>query len=143
MNINLLPGISSSSSALAAERTRLQIIAQNIANANVTEGPDGQPYRRQQVVFERVLQGEMGAGPFGATSLVKVGRIQDDPRALRRVYNPGHKNADANGMVALPNVNIHEEMADLIASSRTYEANLAAIRNARNMTQQTLSIGKR
>jgi flagellar basal-body rod protein FlgC len=74
---------------------------------------------------------------------VQIARIEKDDRAPRMVPMPGHPDADANGMVALPNVNIHEEMADMIVSSRAYEANLAVVRNARTMALQTLNLGKR
>ncbi len=139
--IPTLTGIDSSSSALAAERVRMEVITQNIANANTTRGFDGKPYQRQQVVFEQVLQGVQGSttGP----QKVEIARIEKDQRPPRLVFNPGHPEADADGMVELPNINIHEEMADLIAASRAFEANLAVVKNARAMALQTLSIGKR
>ena len=139
--IQTLTGIDSSSSALAAERVRMEVITQNIANANTTRGIDGKPYQRQQVVFEQVLQGVQS----GATNpqKVEIARIEKDVRPPRLVFNPGHPDADADGMVSVPNINIHEEMADLIAASRAFEANLAVVKNARAMALQTLSIGKR
>ena len=141
--IEFIPGSSTSAAALNAERVRLEIIAQNIANANTTRGPNGLPYQRQEVVFETVLgQQQSGSGVNAQPLAVRIARIQADPQPPRLVYNPGHPDANAQGMVALPNINIHAEMADLIASSRTYEANLAAIKTARTMADQTLSIGK-
>jgi flagellar basal-body rod protein FlgC len=74
---------------------------------------------------------------------VQIARVQKDSRPPRMIYNPGHPDANAQGMVAMPNINIHEEMVDMIASSRSYEANLAVIKNARTMAMQALSIGKR
>lgn len=142
--IQILSGIQSAASALTAERTRLDVIAENIANAQTTRGPDGRPYQRRVVVFETVLQ--QATDRFGtahAPSAVRVARIQADPRPPLLVYRPGHPDADAQGMVALPNINVHEEMADLIAASRAFEANLAVVRNARAMALQTLAIGKR
>lgn len=142
--IQTLTGIDSSSSALAAERVRMEVITQNIANANTTRGLDGKPYQRQVVVFEQALQNAEGSlGGPGNPQKVEVARIDKDSRPPRIVYNPGHPDADADGMVALPNINIHEEMADLIASSRAFEANLAVVKNARTMALQTLAIGKR
>jgi flagellar basal-body rod protein FlgC len=142
--INLFSGIDSTASALSAERIRLDVVAQNIANANTTRGLNGRPYQRQQVVFETVLANQQNAGADGAgPQSVRVARIQADPRPPRLVYNPGHPDADPEGMVALPDINIHEEMVDLIAASRTYEANLAVVKSARSMAMQTLSIGKR
>jgi flagellar basal-body rod protein FlgC len=143
--INILSGINSSSAALNAERIRLEIIAQNIANANTTRGVDGLPYQRQQVVFESVLSLKQGlASPAGTEpQTVQVARIQKDNRPPRLVYNPGHPDADAQGMVAAPDINVYEEMADLLTATRAYEANLAVVKNARAMAQQTLNIGKR
>ena len=143
--IQTLTGIDSTSSALEAERVRMEVITQNIANANTTRGLDGKPYQRQIVVFEQALNNAQGAynGPGGGPQKVEVARIDKDNRPPRIVFNPGHPDADADGMVVLPNVNIHEEMADLIAASRAFEANLAVVKNARAMAMQTLQIGKR
>ena len=138
--IQLLSGIHSTSSALQAERVRMEVISQNVANANTTRAADGKPYAREQVVFETVL-GRQQAGAAGQG--VQVTRIEKDARPPRLVFNPGHPEANGDGMVAMPNINIHEEMADLIASSRAFEANLAVVKNARTLALQTLSIGKR
>lgn len=135
--INFLPGINATTAALSAERTRMDIIAENIANANTTRGVDGKPYERQQVVFETILNEAQ------QPEAVRVSRIEKDTRPPQVIYSPGHPDADGNGMVTLSNVNVHEEMADLIASSRSFEANLAVIKNARAMALQTLSIGRR
>jgi len=142
--INVLNGINATSSALEAERIRMEVISQNIANAEVTRGPDGGPYQRQQVVFETILNQQTGAriGGVGEAG-VQVARIEKDQRAPRLVFNPSHRDANAEGMVAMPDINIHEEMADLITASRAFEANLAVVRNARTMALQTLAIGKR
>lgn len=139
--INALNGINSTASALSAERIRMDVISENIANANTTRGLDGKPYQRQQVIFEKVLQ--QAQDPMGSPVAVSVARIEKDNRPARLIYNPGHPDANADGMVAFPDINIHEEMADLIVASRAYEANLAVVKNARAMALQTLSIGKR
>jgi flagellar basal-body rod protein FlgC len=139
--ISLLPGINSTSAALDAERTRMDVISQNIANINTTKGPDGKPYQRQQVVFESVLQAQQQGGTPGAQQ-VQIARVQKDTRPARMVYMPGHPDADTHGMVAVPDINIHEEMVDMIAASRTYEANLAVAKNAHAMAMAALSIGK-
>jgi flagellar basal-body rod protein FlgC len=141
--INFITGIESTSAALQAERVRMAVASENIANANTTRGLDGKPYQRQSVVFESVLANEQfGLGGADAQK-VQISRIEKDPSAPRMVYNPGHPDADPqSGMVAMPNVNIHEEMADMIVASRAYEANLAVVRNARVMAMQTLQIGK-
>ena len=142
--INILAGINATSSALSAERIRMEVISQNIANANTNHDVDGNPYQRQQVVFEKILDQQQGLDGSGAgQGRVRVARIEKDHRPANLVFNPGHPDADANGMVATPNINIHEEMADMIVSSRAFEANLAVVRNARSMALQTLAIGKR
>src|SRR5437773_575939 len=125
--INLLTGISSTSAALNAERIRMEVTAQNIANANTVRALNGKPYQRQQVVFEKVLRQQQGlsASAGAQPQTVHVARIEQDQRPPRLIPMPGHKDADANGMVAVPDINIHEEMADYITASRTFEANLA------------------
>ena len=138
--IDLLSGIQSTAAALDAERTRLDVISENIANANTTHGPDGRPYQRQVVVFETALQQAMNGG--AATPTLRVAGIEKDPRPFETVYDPGNPDADAHGMVAMPNVNIHEEMADMISAERAFEANLAVVKNARAMALQVLAIGK-
>jgi flagellar basal-body rod protein FlgC len=139
--VDILSGISSTSAALNAERTRMDVISENIANAQTTHGTDGKPYQRKVVVFETVLQKALDGK--GQVPTLSVARIQKDTRPALMVHQPGNPDADANGMVAMPNINIHEEMADLIAASRTFEANLSVIRNARSMAMQTLAIGKK
>jgi flagellar basal-body rod protein FlgC len=141
--IQLLSGISSSASALDAERVRMDVISENIANVNTTKGLDGKPYQRQQVVFESVLNAQQAAEGNGAVpQTLEIARIAKDSRPPRMVYNPSHPDANKDGMVAMPNINIHEEMVDMIASSRSYEANLAVVKNAHAMAMQDLSIGK-
>lgn len=141
--INILSGIDSTSSALNAERIRMEVVSQNIANVNTTRGIDGKPYQRQQVVFESVLRARQGSIGSPAAQTVQVARIGPDNRAPKMIYNPGNPEANEQGMVAMPDINIHEEMVDMISSSRSFEANLAVIKNARAMAMQTLSIGKR
>ena len=140
--VNFIPSISSSSAALDAERARLEVISQNIANSNTTRGVDGKAYQRQQVVFESVLQRAQADGSTQAVTVPQLAKIQKDSRPGRSIYDPGHPDADANGMVNLPNVNLYEEMADMIVASRTYDANLAVVKNGRAMAMQALSIGK-
>ncbi len=137
----LIQGVETTSAALAAQRTRMEVVSQNIANANTTKGPDGKPYQRRQVSFESVLKQVTTLG--GATSespTVRISSISTDTSEPRQVYLPGHPDADTSGMVAFPNINIHEEMVDLLSASRAYEANLAVMKNAREMATQTISI---
>jgi flagellar basal-body rod protein FlgC len=141
--IDLLPGINSTSAALNAERIRMDVVSENIANVNTTRGLDGKPYQRQQVVFESVLQAQQNSDALGsAPQTVQIARIEKDPRPPIMVYNPSHPDANAQGMVAMPDISVSEEMVDMIAASRAFEANLAVVKNARAMAMQTLSIGK-
>lgn len=138
--IHVLSSIENTAAALNAERTRMDVISENIANAHTTRGVDGKPYQRKVVVFETALQQAMN----GTQVPTLIGaRVQKDERPAQMHYQPGHPDADANGMVAMPNINVHEEMADLIAASRAFEANLAVVKNAKALALQTLSIGKR
>ena len=142
LNINIMPGAASAASALQAEKVRMEVISQNIANANTTSTPEGGPYRRQVVRFETIMANQVD--PNSAVQEVRVAGIENDPRPPRLIFQPGHPDADQKtGMVKYPNVSVHEEMADLIASSRTIEANLVVIRTARQMALQTLAIGKK
>ena len=141
--IQILTGIQNTAAALDAEQTRLDVISQNIANAHTTHDVDGKPYQRQVVVFETALQHAHERRRASAICRpLQVANIENDTRPPLQVYDPGNPDADAHGMVAMPNVNIHEEMADLISASRTFEANLAVVKNARAMAMQTLSIGR-
>ena len=138
--IDILSGIQSTAAALNAESTRLNVISENIANANTTRGADGKPYQRQVVVFETALQQAMNGG--AAVPTLRVAGIEKDQRPFETIYEPGNPDADAHGVVAMPNVNIHEEMADMISAERAFEANLAVVKNARMMAMQVLAIGK-
>ena len=141
--INILSGIDATSAALNAERIRMDVVSENIANANTTRGLDGKAYERQQVVFESVLRAQQSAETPGLSpQSIQVARVEKDHRPPRMIHNPTHPDANADGMVAMPDINIHEEMVDMIAASRAFEANLAVIKNARSMAMQALAIGK-
>jgi flagellar basal-body rod protein FlgC len=134
--MNFITGIQATSSALSAEKIRMDLVAQNVANANVTRDINGKAYQRKVVTFETLL------GNDGTSQGVKIGRILNDSRPGEKVFNPQHPDADKDGMVTMPNVNPAIEMVDLISASRAYEANLAVARNARTMATKALSIGK-
>ncbi|MCF7707892.1 MAG: flagellar basal body rod protein FlgC [Verrucomicrobia bacterium] len=141
--MSVLNGIESSASALNAERVRLDIIAQNIANANSTSGPDGRPYQRREVMFQTILNEKSGLPGMNAPmQSVEVSGIVTDPTPPRDVYMPGHPDADAQGMVKFPNINVHTEMADMLTASRAYEANLSVIKNAESMAREAMTIGR-
>jgi flagellar basal-body rod protein FlgC len=137
----MIPGIDASGSALTAERTRLDVIAGNLANAQNTSDASGQVYRRKMVIFESKLNDALGADGTAAPQ-VSVARVVDDPSPLPKVYMPGHPNADAQGMVQMPNVNPLDEMVDMITSSRSYQANLQVIQTGRSMFEQSLKIAE-
>lgn len=157
--MNLFAAFEISGSGLTAERLRMDTIANNIANANTTRTAFGGPYRRQEVVFsprqnvqpffllpseglDKVsksgddnLESQIGEG-------VKVDAVVSDNSPPKLVYDPGNPDADAKGYVAMPNVNVVNEMVDLISASRAYEANVNAINSAKSMHASALSIGK-
>ena len=139
-----MPGIDSTSSALQAEKLRMDIIGQNIANAHTTRGPDGKPYQRQTVQFEsKILElGRDQNGKMQTAQGVNIRNILTDETPGNLVYNPGHPDADEKGHVRLPNVNLTHEMVDLISASRSYEANLQVVRTSKQMAQQAMKIGK-
>lgn len=131
-----------SASALSAQRTRLNVIAENLANADTTRTPEGGPYRRRQVIFEAqdpifddLLGAEIGRG-------VQVAAIVESPIPLRRVYQPGHPDADQEGYIQLPNIKPVIEMIDLIAATRAYEANVTAIQALKSMLNKALDLGR-
>ncbi len=136
-----------SSSALKAERVRMNLISGNLANANSTKTPEGGPYRRKDPVFSALpLSGRFAErlGRFGLQGPQRVGVVQvvEDPNPPRVQYDPTHPDADGDGYVALPNVNVVEEMADMISATRAYEANITAVQAAKNMAMKTLELGK-
>ena len=124
-----------SASGLTAERLRLDVIAGNLANANSTSGPDGQPFSKRMVVLQAAPP---GAG--GVAEGVRVSGIVTDPSPPRRAYDPSHPAADADGYVSLPNVNPVGEMVDMISASRAYEANVTALKAAKDMALKTLDL---
>ena len=139
--MNLISGIDITASALAAQKTRLDIVAQNIANAQTTRTASGGPYQRQVVSFETELIRSQGSAG-GALQSVRVAQVSTDRSPGQQVYNPQHPDADRDGLVTMPNVNLSYEMVDLITASRAYEANLSVVKNARQMAMKTLDIGK-
>jgi flagellar basal-body rod protein FlgC len=136
-----------SASALSAERTRMNLISSNLANASTTRTPEGGPYKRKDAVFSAApLETAFGRTLDGATGQqirqVQVSRIVEDQNPPRIQYDPSHPDADAQGYVALPNVNVIEEMTDMLTASRAYEANVTAVQAAKSMALKTLEISK-
>ncbi len=137
--MNLIPGIEVTSGALSAQKMRLDIVAQNIANAQTTRTAEGGAYKRQIVSFETELVKRAGDTSL---STVRIGSVTNDRTPGQQVYNPQHPDAGGDGMVTMPNVNLAYEMVDLITASRAYEANLSVVKNARTMAMKTFEIGK-
>lgn len=130
-------------SALRAERLRVDLASANLANANATRTAEGGPYRRRDPVLKAIpLPREFGAELDRALRMVEVRRVVIDPRPPRQVFNPSHPDADEQGIVRLPNVQIVEETVNLMNASRTYEANIAAIRVGREMAERALRLGR-
>jgi len=140
--MGLFDALTVSGSGLSAERLRMDVTAENLANAQSTRGADGQPYRRKEVVlqatggFDAALAGAMdrSGGPRG----VQVAAIVEDQNPGKRVYDPGHPDADGEGYVTMPNVDAVTEMVDLISASRSYEANVTAMQTTKTMYSKML-----
>lgn len=140
--------INISASGLTAERLRMDLISENIANANTTRTPSGTPYRRKVAVFraqevstfEQMLNSAKGLQTLGQG--VEVAGITEDLSPFKKEYNPDHPDADAEGYVSLPNVEIVNEMINLISASRAYEANITSVNTTKAMAMKALEIGK-
>lgn len=155
--MGLFDAINIAGSGLSAERLRMDVTAENLANAQTTRGADGQPYRRKAVVLQQAAGGfggalsvAMGRPAFGPSAVsaaatdrpggVQVAGIVEDGDDVRLVYDPGHPDADARGYVRMPNVNPVTEMVDLISASRAYEANVTAMQTAKTMFSKALEL---
>ncbi len=136
-------------SALTAQRLRMDTISQNIANANTTRTEDGTPYRRRLVIFEE----KAPSAPFSEYlskaskdryigSGVRVAKIVEDSTPLKKIYDPGNPDADAEGYVQMPNVDIVTEMVNMISATRAYEANVTSINTTKSIAMKALEIGK-
>ena len=144
--MNFLDSLSISSSGMSAQRLRMNLISSNMANVNTTRTETGEPYKRKDAVFETTQTGgfqevlEQRLGDAGGG--VKVARIVEDNKPFVEKYDPGHPDADANGYIRLPNVNIVEEMVNMISASRSFEANATAVRATKDMAGIALEIGR-
>lgn len=125
-----------SGSAMAAQSQRMNVTASNLANADSVAGPDGQPYQAKQVVFEQQMQHQSGVGG------VQVREVVNDNSPPRLEYNPGHPLANAEGYVAKPNVEPVHEMVNMIAASRSYQANVEVMNTNKQLMLQTLNLGE-
>lgn len=133
-----------SASGLSAERLRMDTITSNMVNAQTTRGEDGKPYVRKIAVFQENLDKALGNDKKLGEDLlgVKAVKIEEDKSPLRTVYNPSHPDANEEGYVTMPNVNFLNEMADMIAATRSYEANVDALNAMKGMYSKALEIGR-
>ena len=145
--MNFFDSMRTSASGLTAQRLRMNLVSNNLANANTTRTEQGVPYQRQEPVFSaipvknafgEILKGELGAN----LSDVNVTEIINDQRKPLLKYDPMHPDADQQGFVSMPNVNVMEEMVNMMTASRSYEANVTAISTSKNMVQKALEIGR-
>lgn len=150
--MNVFTAMRIGASGLAAQRLRMNVIASNLANAHSTRTLEGGPYRRKDVFFLAVPAEAPAAAGVRPASFqetlarelrgVRVAHVVEDRRPPRRVYDPGHPDADRQGYVLLPNINVIEEMVNLMAAARGYEAGVTAMTAARNMALKALEIGR-
>jgi flagellar basal-body rod protein FlgC len=146
--MSMFGGLEISASGLTAQRLRMDVTAENLANANTTKGADGQPYRRKEVVLREIPQTGFGATLSSAMTTggaqraggVEVAQIAQDKTPGKLVYDPGNPGANAQGYVQMPNVDTVTEMVDLIDSSRAYEANVTAMQASKQMFAKTLDL---
>ena len=123
-------------SAMQAQSQRMNVTASNLANADSIAGPDGEPYRAKQVVFESLAQNARGIGG------VRVREVIDDPAPMRKEYQPANPLADEQGYITLPNVEPVHEMVNMISASRSYQANVEVINTSKQLMMKTLTIGE-
>jgi len=132
-----------SGSAVSAQSQRLNVVASNLANADTVAGPDGSAYKARQVVFQTVLMGQGLSGASADTSTgVRVSTVTESDAPGRRVHDPKHPSADAEGYVTYSNVSAVEEMVNMISASRSYQNNVDVMNTARSLLLKTLQIGQ-
>ncbi|MEB3298631.1 MAG: flagellar basal body rod protein FlgC [Candidatus Sericytochromatia bacterium] len=132
--MSLMNVFNTGESALAANRMWLEVIAGNLANAQTTRTEEGGPYRRKVPLFSEVLEAEMQG--------VRVSAIEQDRSPFQKVYKPGHPDADKDGFVNMPNVNVVTEMVDMIGVQRSYDANVTVMQAIKSMTNKAMDIGR-
>jgi len=132
-----------SASALKAQTTRLDTISSNLANVDTTSTPEGGPYKKKSVYFQSKpisFREQLDSNVKGSVQGVEVKRILEDQDPPRKVFNPSHPDADKDGYVALPNISVLKEMVDMMSATRSYEANVTAIKSEKRMIQKALEI---
>ncbi len=145
--MDFLSSLNISGSGLTAQKLRMDVISQNIANAEVTRTEDGTPYRRKMVVLSSINGGSSFRDALNKATKVKTSGVQvqsvvEDQAPLVPVYNPSHPDANEEGYIMLPNVNTAQEMIDMLSASRAYEANVTAFNATKSMVMKALEIGR-
>lgn len=147
--MNFFSAMDVSASGLTAERVRMDVISQNIANVNTTRTIQGGPYKRKLVTFKEIQPNysfkdifDKVKGAFSGSGVEVTGIIEDNTTPFRDVYDPGNPDANKDGYLQMPNINIVSEMVDMISATRAYEANVTAFNAAKSMLQKSLEIGK-
>jgi flagellar basal-body rod protein FlgC len=143
--MSLFSVLSVSASGMAAQRTRAELLVENIANSETTRTAEGGPYRRKDAVFSSApvtstFGSELDAQLHGAPMGVRIAAITVDTREPEQRYMPGHPDADAEGYVKMPRLNAAEDMVDLMSASRSYQANVSAIAAAKDMIQRSIDL---
>lgn len=138
--MSMLNILNISGSAVSAQSQRLNVVASNLANADTVAGPDGQAYKARQVTFQTQLMGAQNSDPTAAG--VRVSQISEDQTAGRRIHDPKHPSADADGYVTYSNVNPVEEMVNMISASRSYQSNIEVMNTAKSLLMKTLQLGQ-
>ena len=139
MTMSMFQVFNVTGSAISAQSQRLNVVASNLANADTVAGPDGTAYKARQVTFQSELMGQMGDA---ASTGVKVSNISEDQTPGRRVHDPKHPSADADGYVTYSNVNPVEEMVNMISASRSYQNNIEVMNTAKSLLLKTLQMGQ-
>lgn len=131
-----------SASGMEAQRLRLNTISSNLANANTTRGLNGEPYRRRDVVFEADHSFKRVLNNAGYSIPVRVKGVVEDQSPFKTIYKPGHPDADNNGYLKLPNINVVEEMVNMISAMRAYDASISSFKTSRDMMNKALQMGR-
>ncbi len=145
--MDLITALKISSSGMSAQRTWMNVLAENLANVNTTRTQEGGPYRRKTVIFEAVpyesnFDDLLASFSDDSLSEVEVTDIVNDGRPFKEVFDPAHPDADEKGIVRYPNISIVEEMVNMLTATRSYEANASVIKSVRAMAMKTLELGK-
>lgn len=147
--MGLFESLRISASGLSAQRMRMDIVANNVANLNSTRGVDGKPYRRQSVTFREQTGGPAFGDVLGAArgtrqtpAGVEVASVHSDTSAPRKVHNPAHPDADENGDIFLPNIDMVTEMTDLVSANRAYEASVTVLNATKALAQSAINLGR-